>query len=117
MEARKLEQIPHIPLAVFGMLVIAIVGFIGVGRLVASFRAREQSLAAEMFAKGMEETRAGRASLAIASFRAALTYDHGNLQYELNLAKALIDAKRLDEAKTYLLSLYERAPQDGEVNL
>lgn len=99
------------------MLLIAILGFVGVGRLVTSFHARERSLASQLFTQGQQEREAGKASKATQSFRAALGYDPGNLEYELNLAKALVEAKRYDEAKTYLLSLYERAPQDGEVNL
>ena len=51
------------------------------------------------------------------SFRAALGYAHDNFDYQLSLARALRDTGRTAESETYLISLWERAPQEGAVNL
>ena len=43
-----------------------------------------------------------------------------NSQYQLSLARALRDSndpRRLDEAESYLIALWQRSPQDGAVNL
>ena len=57
---------------------------------------------------------------AIAAFRAALTCEPSDSQYQLSLARALRDSndpRRLDEAESYLLALWQRTPQDAAVNL
>jgi tetratricopeptide (TPR) repeat protein len=83
-------------------------------------------LAAQVFYRGLEEQRHKNFDGAIADFRAALSYDPANYTYELNLAKVLIESQRdragvpnqhYVEAESYLGSLAEREPQDGEVNL
>src|SRR6202044_2388322 len=54
------------------------------------------------------------------AYRAALTCDPTNSQFELSLARALRDSndpRRLDESESYLLALWQRAPQDAAVNL
>src|SRR5258708_5623915 len=63
---------------------------------------------------------AGRYDDAIAAFRAALTCDPTNSQYQLSLARALRDSnvpRRLEEAESYLVALWQRSPQDAAVNL
>ena len=54
---------------------------------------------------------------AVEEFRAALTCDPSNSQYQLSLGRALRDTGRLDQAESYLLALWQRAPQDGTINL
>ncbi len=60
---------------------------------------------------------AGNPEAALGDFRAALSYSHDNSQYQLSLARALRDTGRTAEAETYLISLWERTPQEGPVNL
>ena len=54
---------------------------------------------------------------AVDNFRGALAYDRSNDQYQLNLARALRDTGRTDESRAYLLSLWERKPEDSTINL
>jgi tetratricopeptide (TPR) repeat protein len=51
------------------------------------------------------------------SSRVALAYDRTNDLYQLNLARALRDTGRTDESRSYLLSLWERKPEDSTINL
>jgi tetratricopeptide (TPR) repeat protein len=103
---------------VFAVLsLIAIVAFAGVSRLVTRYGEQEKALARRLYAKGLEDQKGGRADWAIEDFRAALSYDRANFQYQLSLARALRDTGRTDEAESYLINLWERTPQDGFVNL
>lgn len=118
MDSRKLSSFVHKPPFVLIVLtLIAIVGFWGVGRLVHRYNARQQRLAVQLFKQGEFFRGSHQPKLAVASLRAALTYDPENYQYGLSLAEALAQAGVDDEAQSYLLSLWEREPQNGEVNL
>jgi len=99
------------------LTIIALLGFLFVGRLVGRFQEQQKAVARHLYAQGLSEQQAGKPELALAHFRAALTYSRDNFQYQLSLARALRDSGRTDEAQTYLVSLWERAPQDGAVNL
>jgi len=105
------------PAALSALLLLAIAGFFAVNRLVHKFQHHEQDLGRAMFRAGQQARVSGNPQLAIADFRAALGFDRDNYQYLLNLAKALADAGRTEEAESYLATLWERAPQDGDVNL
>ncbi len=118
MDFKKLDAIAHKPPVVLVVLLsIAIFGFAAVHRLVNRFESRQGVLAAQLFYRGLSEQRNKNFETAIADFRAALSYDPNNYTYELSLAKALIASQRYPEADSYLESLAERAPQDGDVNL
>jgi predicted Zn-dependent protease len=87
---------------------------------VARYNANQQSRGRKLYAQGVEAAGAGRYDEAIAAFRAALTCDPTNSQYRLSLARALRDSndpRRLDEAESYLVALWQRSPQDAPVNL
>jgi tetratricopeptide (TPR) repeat protein len=99
------------------LVILALLGLVGVSRLVDRFQQEEKALARHLYRQGLEEQQAGRQDLAIAQFRAALGYDRDNFQYQLGLARALEDSGRTQEAESYLISLWERFPQNGEVNL
>ena len=118
MDFKKLDGIAHKPPVVLAaLLLIATFGFAAVHRLVNRFESRQGVLAAQLFYRGLSEQRNKNFETAIADFRAALSYDPNNYTYELSLAKALIASQRYTEADSYLESLAERAPQDGDVNL
>jgi tetratricopeptide (TPR) repeat protein len=98
----------------------AAIGFAAVSHLVARFNANQQSRGRKLYAQGLADASAGRYDDAIATFRAALTCDPTNSHYQLSLARALRDSndpRRLDEAESYLLALWQRTPQDAAVNL
>lgn len=106
--------------AIFVLLVLtlaAVAGFAAVSHLVTRFNANQQSRGRRLYAQGIADLNAGNADRAIEEFRAALTCDRANSQYQLMLGRALRDTGRLDEAESYLESLWQRNPEDGTINL
>jgi tetratricopeptide (TPR) repeat protein len=98
----------------------AAAGFAAVGHLVTRFNLNQQARGRHLYQQALEEASAGRYDDAIEAFRAALTCDPDNSQYQLSLGRALRDSNNpahLDEAESYLLALWQRAPQDAAVNL
>jgi tetratricopeptide (TPR) repeat protein len=94
-----------------------VLAFLAVSHLVTRFRQQEKALGRHLYEQGQAEQASGNPQRAIADFRAALTYSRDDFQYQLSLARALRDSGRTSEAKTYLLNLWERGPEDGAVNL
>jgi len=108
------------PLVILILTLAAAAAFGAVSHLVARFNANQQARGHKLYVQGLVEARAGRYDEAIAAFRAALTCDPTNSQYQLSLARALRDSndpRLLDEAESYLLVLWQRTPQDAAVNL
>jgi len=108
------------PVILLILTLAAAVAFAAVGHLVARFNANQQARGHKLYEQGLADASAGRYDEAIAAFRAALTCDPSNSQYQLSLARALRDSNvpaRLDEAESYLTALWQRTPQDGAVNL
>jgi tetratricopeptide (TPR) repeat protein len=99
------------------LTLVAIVFFAGVTRLMNRFHEQEKALARHMYAQGLSDQQSGSLDRAVEDFRAALSYDHNNFDYQLSLARALRDSGRVDEAEAYLITLWEQQPQDGFVNL
>ncbi len=95
----------------------AVLAFLAVSHLVTRFRLQEKALGRHLYEQGQVEYASAEPGRAIPDFRAALTYNRDNFQYQLGLARALRDSGRTSEAKTYLMNLWERAPEDGAVNL
>jgi tetratricopeptide (TPR) repeat protein len=108
------------PVVLLVLTLAAATGFAAVSHLVARFTANQQSRGRKLYAQGLAEAAANRYDEAISSFGAALTCDPTNSQYQLSLARALRDSndpRRLDEAESYLIALWQRAPQDAAINL
>ena len=108
------------PIILLVLTLAAAVSFAAVGHLVARFNANQQARGRRLYAEGLADANAGRYDQAIAELRAALTCEPTNSQYQLSLARTLRDSndpRRLDEAESYLLALWQRAPQDAAVNL
>src|SRR5262249_31756243 len=99
------------------LLTLTVVGFTVVGRLVSIYRVHQKTLAAQIYRDGLADQHAGRLDLALEDFRAALVYDPDNDQLQLSMGRALRDTGNLEEAEDYLLTLWERAPQDSVINL
>ena len=98
----------------------AVTGFVAVSHLVTRFNANQQARGRKLYVQGLAAAQAERYNVAIDAFRAALTCDPANSQYQLSLARALRDSgdsRRLEEAESYLIALWQRAPQDAAVNL
>jgi len=105
------------PAVIAGLTILAILGFLGVTRLVNRFAEQQKALARHLYERAVAEQQSGKPDLAIEHFRDALAYSRDNFDYQLQLARALRDTGRTDEAEAYLISLWERNPQDGAVNL
>ncbi|GAC1691434.1 MAG: hypothetical protein NVS9B5_33140 [Terriglobales bacterium] len=105
------------PIVISIMVVVAVAGFLGVTRLVHRFGEQEKAVGRRLYRKGQAEIAAGHPDHSVEAFRAALSYDRDNFEYQLSLARALRDTGRVEEAKAYLTSLWERMPQSGAVNL
>jgi tetratricopeptide (TPR) repeat protein len=108
------------PLVLIVLMVGAVAAFAVVSHLVRRFNANQQALGRKLHVQGLADANARNFNRAIDEFRAALSLDPTNPQYQLSLARALRDSgdpRRLDEAESYLLTLWQRAPQDGTINL
>jgi tetratricopeptide (TPR) repeat protein len=106
-------------LCVFGLvLAFGITGF--AARL---YHGRRAELARSWFDRGNAELKAGRAEVALSDFRTALIYAQHEIppeqqrEYELNFVQALIATGKTDEARSYLLDLWERGPGNSRINL
>ncbi len=108
------------PVILLVLTLAAATGFAAVGHLVARFTANQQARGRKLYVQGQTAAAAARYDDAIAAFRAALTCDPSNSQYQLSLARALRDSddpRRLEEAESYLIALWQRTPQDAAINL
>jgi tetratricopeptide (TPR) repeat protein len=108
------------PMILLVLTLAAATGFAAVSHLVSRYTANQQARGRKLYALGLESAKASHYDDAIAAFRAALTCDPTNSQYQLSLARALRDSnvpRRLDEAESYLIALWQRTPQDAAVNL
>ena len=110
--------IPRSAPAVLLVLTLAtFVAFAAVSHLVNRYNANQQARGRKLYVQGLADVSAGKLDAAVEEFRAALTCDPSNSQYQLSLGRALRDTGRLDQAESYLLALWQRAPQDGTINL
>src|ERR1700690_4251015 len=105
------------PVILASLVVLAVLAFLGVDRLVTRFHEQEKALARHLYERGLQAQRSGQPERAVGDFRAALSYARDNFDYQLSLARALRDTGRTAESETYLISLWERSPQEGAVNL
>jgi tetratricopeptide (TPR) repeat protein len=108
------------PVILLVLTLAAATGFAAVSHLVARFTANQQARGRKLYQQGIAAAGADRYDDAISAFRAALTCDPTNSQYQLSLARSLRDSndpRRLDEAESYLIALWQRTPQDAAVNL
>jgi tetratricopeptide (TPR) repeat protein len=108
------------PVILLILTLAAATGFAAVSHLVSRYNLNQQARGRRLYQQGLTASSASHYDDAIAAFRAALTCDPANSQYQLSLARALRDSndpRRLDEAESYLLALWQRAPQDAAVNL
>lgn len=108
------------PVILLILTVGAVAGFAAVGHLVTRYNLNQQARGRKLYAQGLTAATAANYDAAIEDFRAALTCDPTNSQYQLSLARALRDSnvpQRLEEAESYLVALWQRTPQDAAINL
>lgn len=112
------KLVPRSAPAVLLLLTLAAgVAFAAVSHLVNRYNANQQARGRKLYLQGLADVSAGKLDVAVEEFRAALTCDPSNPQYQLSLGRALRDTGRLDQAESYLLTLWQRSPQDGTINL
>lgn len=109
-----LRQRPVMLALLTGFTLLFILGVTGLSR---AYQAQRQALGNRWFARGVADLNAKRFDAAVTEFRAALLYARDDYDYQLNLAEALIGAKQTGQASAYLLNLWDREPQNGQVNL
>jgi tetratricopeptide (TPR) repeat protein len=118
-----MNPLPARPLARRTLLVLAaltalaVASFAAVSRLVTRLKANEKRIAWRAYEAGLAQLQSAHSENALDDFRAALSYDRDNAEYQLSLARALRDTGRLDESEAYLLHLWSAAPQDSTINL
>ncbi len=91
--------------------------FIVTGFFAKFYHARQSRLAKDWFNRGSAALSQDQADDAIADLRNALFYSRDNTTYTLRLAEALIAAHRSEEARAYLLTLWDHQPGSGIINL
>ncbi|MGH9352585.1 MAG: tetratricopeptide repeat protein [Terriglobia bacterium] len=87
------------------------------GVLVKQYHARERALARQWYVRGEEKLRQGNPASAIPDFRTALFHSGQNPGYQLQLAQSLVASGHVEEARVYLIRLWEGDPASGPVNL
>jgi tetratricopeptide (TPR) repeat protein len=118
MQVARIKHVAsHPPVVIAILAVVAVLGFILVNRLVQRFAEQQKALARHLYAQGLSDVQSGKSDRAIEEYRAALLYDRDNFDYQLSLARALRDTGRTNEAEDYLITLWERTPQNSLVNL
>ncbi len=100
--------------SVCALLVLAVVG---TGFVSSAYKRERASLGQTHFERGQAFAAAGRTGQAIEEYRQALIYSPDETDYRLSLARALIGAKRLDEAQAHLEQLLQEDPTNGVINL
>lgn len=105
------------PLTLGFLTILATILFLAVTTISRIYNAQQAGLADRWSTRGAADLKADRFALAVNDFRTALLYARDNAGYELHLAQALMGEQKYDEAEAYLTSLWERSPDDGEVNL
>lgn len=119
-EAKRFELQPYLgrePVTLALLSGLAVVLFAAVTGLSSLYHRQQESLANRWAVRGSGDLKATRYDAAVVDYRTALLYSRDNYDYELALAAALVGERRTDEAYAYLINLWERQPENGEVNL
>ena len=109
-----LRQRPVMLALLSGFTLLFILGVTGLSR---AYQAQRQALGNRWFARGVADLNAKHFDAAVTEFRAALLYARDDYNYQLNLAEALIGLHQTGQASAYLLNLWDREPENGQVNL
>ena len=96
---------------------LAVLFFLTVTGLSSVYHAQREALGDRWFNRGVADLGAQRYEPAVTELRAALLYSRDNYAYQLNLAEALVGVNQTGQAYAYLLNLWDREPENGQVNL
>jgi tetratricopeptide (TPR) repeat protein len=81
------------------------------------YQNRMKGLADEWFGKGEASFQSQDFAGALTDYRNALVYSPNNGKIQFHLARALSAAGRVEEARSYLVTLLSESPGSGEINL
>lgn len=101
---------------IISLVAVGVVLFSVAWLLTRTFERRRDALARRWFNAGQQALNASQPQTAIADLRSALFYKDNDL-YRLRLAEALAQANYTDQAKAYLLNLWEERPGSSNINL
>jgi tetratricopeptide (TPR) repeat protein len=101
---------------IVSLVAVGVVLFAVAWVLTRTFERRRDALARRWFNAGQQALSASQPQTAIADLRSALFYKNDDL-YRLRLAEALAQANYTDQAKAYLLNLWEERPGSSNINL
>ncbi len=119
-EPKRLNFSPYLsrePVTLALLTGVAVLFFLAVSALARLYDAQRQHLAENLAVQGVADLNAQQYRAAVDNIRTALVYARDNDAYQLSLAQALIGLKRYDEARAYLINLWEREPDNGMVSL
>jgi len=111
-----LRSLPRETILLLCLPVLAVL-FVVTGFAAKIYHSKQRALAAEWYHRGEADLKAGQARKAIEDFGRALVYSRDNRLYQLRLAQAMLAANQVEEARPYLLRLWEQTPGNGTVNL
>lgn len=115
--ARLFSVIHREPLLLAGLIVVIAALFSATTFAAHAYHHKQEALGASWYARGENALHAGQPAEAVEDFRNALAYSRDNDRYRLRLAQALMADHRPQEARSHLLSLWEKEPGDGTLNL
>ena len=81
------------------------------------YRSKQLQLGGMWFGRGEAALATGDSRAAVQDFRNALYYSHDDPAYRLRLAEALVAAHHIQEAQSYLVTLWQDEPSNSTVNL
>lgn len=119
-EPKRLNLSPYLsrePVTLVLLTGLAVLFFLAVSALSRLYEAQRVSMADNLAAQGVADLKVQRYQPAVDDFRTALVYARGDDAYQLSLAQALVGLRRYDEARAYLINLWEREPDNGQVSL
>lgn len=115
--ARHFSAIHREPLLLAG-LILVIAAFFSLTTFAShTYRRKQDQFGRRWFAHGERALKNSQPAEAVEDFRNALAYARDNDLYRLRLAQALMADHRPQEARSHLLSLWEKEPGDGTINL
>ncbi|HKW26076.1 MAG TPA: tetratricopeptide repeat protein [Terriglobales bacterium] len=81
------------------------------------YRSKQQQLGGMWYGRGQAALAAGDSRAAVQDFRNALYYSRDDPAYQLRLVEALVAARHIREAQSYLVTLWQDEPSNSTVNL
>lgn len=115
--AKRFSIIQREPLLLAG-LVVVIAAFFSLTTFAAhAYHRKQEQFAVRWYRRGEDALKRSHPAEAVVDFRNALAYSRDNDLYRLRLAQALMADNRPQEARAHLLSLWEKEPGDGTLNL